>query len=137
MSVDAYLMFDGNCREAVEFYAQAFKTEKPQFMTFGEAPPNPEYPLPEEAKDRIMHTRLTIEGSNVMFSDTFPGNEVVYGNGITLAFVSDDMEKLKAAFDKLSEGGTVEMELQETFFSKSYGKVTDKFGIGWQISHEG
>ncbi len=73
MAVDAYLNFNGNCREAVEFYAQVFGTEEPKLMTFGQAPPNPEYPLPEEAKNLIMHTRLTIFGSNVMFSDTFPG----------------------------------------------------------------
>lgn len=136
MPVDAYLTFNGNCREAVEFYAQAFETKKPQFMTFGETPPNPDYPLPEEAKDRIMHTRLTISGSNVMFSDTFPGNEVVNGNSITLAVVSNDIEDLKSAFNKLSEGGTVGMELQETFWSKCYGQLTDQFGIGWQFSHE-
>lgn len=136
MAVDVYLTFDGNCREAVEFYAEAFQTEEPQIMTFGEAPPNPGYPLPEEAKDRIIHARLTIEGSNVMFSDTFPGSTVVNGNNITLAVVSKNLDGLKSAFHKLSEGGTVEMELQETFWSKCYGKLTDKFGIGWQISYE-
>ncbi|MBP2636995.1 MAG: hypothetical protein H6Q72_2902 [Firmicutes bacterium] len=40
MSVDVFLNFNGNCREAVEFYAQVFGTEKPQFMTFGDAPPD-------------------------------------------------------------------------------------------------
>lgn len=73
MSVDAYLNFNGNCRQAVEFYAEVFGTEQPNIMTFGETPPNPEFPLPEEAKDLVMHTRLTINGSNIMFSDTFPG----------------------------------------------------------------
>lgn len=71
MSVDAYLNFNGNCREAVEFYAEVFGTEQPNIMTFGETPPNPEFALPEEAKDLVMHTRLNINGSNVMFSDTF------------------------------------------------------------------
>ncbi len=136
MAVDVYLMFNGNCREAVDFYAEAFKTEKPHIMTFGEAPRNSEYPIPEEAKDRVIHAQLNIEGSNVMFSDTFPGNEVVNGNSITLAVVSKNLDGLKSAFHKLSEGGKVEMELQETFFSKCYGKVTDKFGIGWQLSYE-
>lgn len=71
MSVDVYINFNGNCREAVEFYAQVFGTETPQIMTFGETPPNPEFPLPDEAKNLVMHTRLNIEGSNVMFSDVF------------------------------------------------------------------
>ncbi|MBA9028297.1 MULTISPECIES: VOC family protein [Bacillaceae] len=134
MSVDVYLNFNGNCREAVEFYAQVFETENPKIMTFGEMPPNPEYPLPEEAKNLIMHTRLNISGSNVMFSDVFPGMPFIEGNNISLSIVSENIDEIKSQFDKLKEGGTVGMELQETFWSKCYGQLTDKFGIGWQFN---
>lgn len=134
MSVDVYMNFNGNCREAVEFYAQVFATEEPKMMTFGEAPPNPEYPLPEEAKGLIMHTRLNINGSNVMFSDVFPGMPFVVGNNITLAIVSDNKDEIRSFFDKLKVGGKVGMELQETFFSKLYGSLTDKFGVEWQLN---
>jgi PhnB protein len=136
MAVDVYLNFNGNCREAAEFYAEVFGTEKPEIMTFGEAPPNPDYQLPEEAKDLVMHTRLNISGSNVMFSDVFPGQPFVAGNNISLAFVSDNQDEINSAFSNLSDGGTVRMELQETFWSKSYGSLKDKFGIEWQFSHE-
>ncbi|WP_210468405.1 VOC family protein [Sporosarcina sp. 6E9] len=136
MAVDVYLNFNGNCREAVEFYAEVFETGKPEIMTFGETPPNPDYQLPEEAKNLVMHTRLNISGSNVMFSDVFPGQPFVAGNNISLAFVSDDQDEIKSAFSKLSDGGNVRMELQETFWSKSYGSLKDKFGIEWQFSHE-
>lgn len=137
MSIDVYMNFNGNCREALEFYAEVFGTEKPQIMTFGEAPPNPEYPLPEEAKNWVMHARLNIMGSNVMFSDTFPGMPFVVGNNISLTVVSKDMEQIKSIFHKLKEGGKVGMELQETFWSQCYGSLTDKFGVEWQVSHEG
>ncbi|MED3551063.1 VOC family protein [Cytobacillus praedii] len=136
MAVEVYLTFNGNCREAVEYYAEVFGTEKPQIMAFGDSKPNPEYPLPEEAKDLVMHARLTISGSTVMFSDTFPGSPFTQGNNITLAIVSKDINEIKSAFNKLKEGGTVGMELQETFWSKCYGQLTDKFGIGWQLSHD-
>ena len=136
MAVNVYLNFNGNCREAVEFYAHVFETEKPEIMTFGDAPPNPEYALPEEAKDLVMHTRLDISGSNVMFSDVFPGWPFVQGNNISLAVVSKDIDEIKSVFSKLKEGGTVGMDLQETFWSKCYGSLTDKFGIEWQLSHE-
>lgn len=136
MSVDIYLNFNGNCREAAEFYAEVFGTEKPNIMTFGDVPPNPEYPLPEEAKNLVMHTRLNLNGSNVMFSDTFPDMPFVEGNNFTLAIVEKDVDLLKTLFDRLKEGGTVEMELQETFWSKCYGQLTDKFGIKWQINHQ-
>ncbi|MGG1311086.1 MULTISPECIES: VOC family protein [Cohnella] len=134
MAIDVYLNFNGNCREAVEFYAQVFGTDKPKMMTYGEAPANPEYPLPEEAKNLILHTRLNIFGSNVMFSDVFPGMPFVVGNNISLAVVTDNLDELQSAFHKLKEGGKVEMELQETFWSKCYGSLTDKFGVQWQFN---
>ncbi|QED48228.1 VOC family protein [Cytobacillus dafuensis] len=136
MAINVYLNFNGNCREAAEFYAEVFGTEKPQFMTFGESPQDPNYPLPDEAKDLIMHTRLNIDGSNVMFSDTFPGMPFVEGNNISLAIVNKDLDGLKSTFEKLKVGGTVAMELQETFWSKCYGQLTDKFGINWQFNFE-
>lgn len=135
MSVDVYINFNGNCREAVEYYAQVFETAKPQIMTFGETPPNPEYPLPDEAKELVMHTRLNINGSNVMFSDVFPGMPFVEGNNISLALVTNNTDDIKSFFNKLKEGGKVGMELQETFWSKCYGSLKDKFGIEWQFSH--
>ncbi|MDF2663918.1 MAG: glyoxalase [Paenibacillus sp.] len=134
MSVDVYLNFNGNCREAVTYYAQVFGTQEPRLMSFGDAPPNPDYELPEEAKSLIMHSRLSIFGSNVMFSDVFPGMPFVLGNNISLAIVVDDLDALQSAFDKLKEGGNVGMELQETFWSKRYGSLTDKFGVQWQFN---
>lgn len=136
MSVQAYINFNGNCREAVEFYAETFGTEKPQMMLFGDTPPNPGFPLYEETRDLVMHTSLTIEGTPVMFSDVPPGMPFVTGNNISLIIGSKDMDKIKLMFNKFKEGGTVGMDLQETFWSKLYGFVTDKFGIGWQFNYE-
>jgi len=138
MAVEPYLNFKGNCREAVEFYAKVFGTEKPQIMAFGDMPPDPKskFTLPEEAKNLVMHARLNLSGSNVMFSDVFPGMPFVVGNNISLTVVSKDMDEIKSLFNKLKEGGTVGMEIQETFWSKCYGSVTDKFGIPWQLSHD-
>jgi len=136
MAVEVYLNFNGNCRQAVEFYAEVFNTKITEMMTFGEVPQNPDYQMPEEAKDMIMHARLYIDGSRVMFSDTFPGSPFVEGNNVSLAFVNKDMDLIKSVYDKLKQDGTVVMELQETFWSKGYGSVKDKFGVEWQISHE-
>lgn len=111
MSVDVYLNFNGNCREAVEFYAKVFNTEEPRIMTFGEAPPNPEFPLPEEAKNLVMHARLSIKGSNVMFSDVFPGMPFVVGNNISLSVGSQNKDEITSYYNQLKEGGKVNMEL--------------------------
>jgi PhnB protein len=138
MAVQAYLIFNGNCREAVEYYAEVFGTEKPQIMTFGDTPPSPDYQTPEEVKNLVMHTFLTISGSKIMFSDNYPGAPFTQGNNITLALVSNNMDEIVPPFNKLKEdGGKVGMELQETFWSKCYGQITDKYGIHWQFSLEG
>lgn len=134
MAIEAYLNFNGNCREAVEYYAEVFGTEKPRMMTFGDAPPNPDHPIPEEAKNLVMHAQLIITDSKVMFSDVFPGMPFVQGNNISLSVISKDIDEVQAIFHKLKEGGTIHMELQETFWSKCYGNLTDKFGIDWQVS---
>ena len=136
MGIEVYINFNGNCREAVEFYAEAFGTDKQQVMTYGEAPPDPNFSLPEGAKNLIMHTFLMIGGSRVMFSDAFPGMPFTAGNNISITFMSKNVDELKSAFNKLKAGGTVDMDLQKTFWSECYGSLTDKFGISWQVSHE-
>lgn len=136
MSINVYINFNGNCREAVEFYAEVFQTEKPQIMTFGDAPPNPQFALLDEARNLVMHTHLNITGSDVMFSDVFPGMPYVAGNNLSLTVVIKDIDEIKSLFNKLKVGGTVSMDLQETFWSKCYGSLRDKYGIEWQLSHE-
>ncbi|MFC4598897.1 VOC family protein [Cohnella hongkongensis] len=134
MSLNAYLNFDGNTREVVQFYAQVFGIEEPEMHTFDSMPADPDYPLPPEAKNRIMHAFLNIGGGTLMFSDTFPGMPYQQGNNFSLALVLDDERAIRDAFDKLKEGGSVKMELQEVPWSKVYGSLTDKYGIAWQFS---
>lgn len=137
MAIEVYLFFDGDCREAVEFYAKVFNTEKPNFMTYEQGhKDNPNFQLPKEAKNRIMHTNISIKGTRMMFSDVFPGDPFTKGTNFTVALIDDDIDFIKTSFEKLKEGGQVKMELQETFWSKCYGMLTDKFGISWQFSHE-
>ncbi|MFC5467675.1 VOC family protein [Cohnella suwonensis] len=137
MPINAYLNFEGNTREVVLFYAEVFGLGEPQLITFGSMPAHPDYPLPPGTEDWVMHARLMIDGSALMFSDVFPGMPYNPGNNFTLSYVTKDEDALKSAFHKLKEGGTTVMELQETDWSKCYGQVTDKFGIGWQFNLAG
>lgn len=132
-----YLVFNGETKEAVELYAKAFNAKNVVVSTFGEMPPNPEHPVPEEVKNLVMHAFIEFENSKMMFSDTFPGSpQVTKGDNITLAYTSDNEQQLRTIFELFADGGTVTMPLQATFWSKCYGQVTDKFGIAWQLSHE-
>lgn len=136
MSVTVYINFNGNCREATAFYAKVFETENPHLMTYGDLPPNPDYPLPEEAKQLVMNTSLNINGSTIMFSDVLPDMSFTKGNNISIVLNSSSMDEIKSIFTKLSENGKIDMELQETFWSKLYGTLTDQFGITWQLNYE-
>ena len=136
MAVHVYINFQGNCREALEFYQQVFNTEAPEIMDYGDSPPDSGFPVNEENKDLIMHTALDILGTTVMFSDILPGEPFVAGNNISMVLMLKELEEIKKLFDKLKVGGSVEMELQETFFSKLYGSVKDRFGIIWQIMYD-
>ena len=133
--INPYINFKGNCREAVEFYAEVFQTELQPIMLYGDHESS-EYPLSDEAKNMIMHTFLNIQGNRLMFSDVPDGMPYTVGNNITLTIVSEDIEEVKALYEKLKVEGTVVMEFQETVWSKGYGNVIDKFGIGWQVNVE-
>lgn len=136
MAVQTYINFNGNCREAVEFYAEIFNTEKPRIMLFGDIPSKEGVQLTEETKNLVMHAELKIKESTVMFSDVPPDMPLVIGNNISLVIGIRDMDEIKLLFNKLKVDGTVVMDLQETFWSKCYGFLIDKFGIGWQLSYE-
>lgn len=137
MSVQAYINFNGNCRQAVEFYAEVFETEKPRIMLFGDVPPNEDFPLTEETKNLVMHAELGIKGSRVMFSDVPPGMPLTVGNNISLVVMCKEIDEVRLIFNALKTDGTVVMDIQETFWSKCYGMLIDKYGVGWQLSHEG
>jgi PhnB protein len=134
MAVVAYINFKGNCREAVGFYADVFGAHAPVITTYGSQ--GGEFPLPEAVKDLVMHAELNIMGTPVMFSDVFDGDQYKVGNNISLTLISGDQKALEDAFHKLEIGGTVSVPLQQTFWTNLYGFVTDRYGIGWQVSHE-
>lgn len=132
-----YLVMDGNAKEAIEFYQKALQADVLFIQSFGEMPENPDYPLPEEAKNRVSHATLKVGETELMFSDTFPGQPHASGNQVTICITSDDVEKSRAMYEALSEGGQVTMPLQDTFFSPAYGSLVDKFGVNFQIFTEG
>lgn len=132
-----YLMMNGNAKEAIEFYEKALDAKLLFHQTFGEMPANPEFPLPPEAKELVAHALLKVGESDLMFSDTFPGQPHQSGNQVTICISTNDPTKSKQFYSALEQGGQVNMPLQETHFSPAYGIVTDKFGVTFQVYTEG
>ncbi len=135
MSLSTYLTFDGNCREAFEFYRSVFGGEFTSFQTFAAAPPD--MPVPEAEKDRVMHASLPIGSTELMGSDSASGfgPPLVVGNNFSIAIEAKSREHCDEVFAALSAGGSVVMPLQEMFWGAYFGLWTDKFGINWMASY--
>ena len=133
MQLELFINFDGDCREAAEFYAKVFKSSVNNLMTYGDAPPDPNYAVQEADKNRIMYAGVPIGGIVVMLSDVPAGSEYVCGNNISPTVSIDDKGEVTRMFTELKEGGEVYMELQTTFFSEWFGMVKDKYGVIWQV----
>lgn len=136
MAIVPYLIFDGNAHQAIEYYAEVFQVEKPEIITYGSMPLDPDYEFPEEAKNLVMHAELNIKDSKIMFSDSFSGSPIqfLHGNNVELTFIDNDAEYIRQVFERLSKDGKVTMDIQETFWSKLYGALVDKLGMSWQFS---
>lgn len=137
MSLNPYLIFDGNTREAVHFYEKVLGGEVIGIMTFGDMPADPNFPLTDDMKDRVMHAQLKIGDTDLMFSDTFEGMPYEPGNTIQIAIHPKDEARAKEVFAALANGGQVLMPLQKTDWSPLYGQVKDKFGITFQVNVPG
>jgi len=126
-----YLNFDGNCREAMQFYKQCLGGEL-QMAPFAETPGD----VPKEARDRIMHARLTKGPATLMASDTFPGAPFRQGNNFSICLQPDSLSETETLFKALGEKGKVTMPLQDTFWGARFGTLTDQFGVNWMINFE-
>ena len=134
MSIGTYLYFQGNCREAVDFYADAFKTEAAEVMTYGDIPGGGGNALPAEVKKLVLHASMKIAGDTVRLSDASADRPITVGNNVGIIVGLKTAEQVRAVFDVLKVGGEVIMEVQETFFSKCYTYLIDKFGVSWQLN---
>ncbi|MFY9488370.1 MAG: VOC family protein [Solirubrobacterales bacterium] len=124
-----YLTFDGNCRDAMEFY-QGILGGTLEIQTFGEAPME----SPPELAERVMHAYLDSDQIRMMASDTPPGMLLTVGNNVNLSIVGPDEEKLTGVFNALAESGDVKVPLEKQFWGDIFGQATDRYGINWMVN---
>lgn len=136
MKILPYILFNGNCREAVIFYAEVFGSAKAEDGSHEKMNTDATSGIKEDDKRFLMHSERIINEADVVFSDLVPGMAFIEGNNVTLIIISDEMEEIKDVYFKLKEGGAVDRELQETFWTKAYSSMKDRFGIGWQMCSE-
>jgi PhnB protein len=127
--LNPYLSFNGDAREAMQFYRSVFGGDL-NVSTFGESgmPDGP-------GADKVMHAQLeTPSGFTLMASDTPPGMDYAAPNGSIAVSLSGDDETLRDHWEKLSSGGTVTMPLEKQAWGDEFGMCTDRYGIPWLVN---
>jgi len=134
LRLNPHLTFDGRCKEAFQFYERSLDGKILTMLPYGETPMVDQ--APQEWRSKILHATLTIDGNVVLYgADALPGQyRVPAGFHITIG--TKDPDRAKRIFQALSEGGTVQMALQKTFWAALFGVVIDRYGVSWEINCE-
>lgn len=126
-----YLNFMGNCAEAMHYYAEVLGGEIQMMMTYGESPMAGD--VGEDSADKIIHAGLLVGKQMIMGADVTPACSQQTGcTTVQISFA--DTQAARRAFDALADQGTVVMPFQETFFSKGFGMLKDRFGTSWMVN---
>ena len=138
MKAVSYLQFDGNAKEAIEFYKDALDADEVKFLTFGQMP-NSELSLAE--KEMIMDSYIEFSGNVLMISDVLPSmqktvGKIVKGNNVLISLIGADDETNKKYFNNLLEDGHLIMPISSVPWSKSFGMLVDKFGVTWKFNSD-
>lgn len=130
MKIRPYLGFNGQCEEAFHRYARIFNANPPTFFRFGASPMAGHYP---DWADKVMHVSMPVGDQMLMGCDAPPPHyQTVQGMRVCLEF--DATAEAERVYAALSEGGQIEMPLQETFWSYSFAMIADRFGTPWMIN---
>ena len=133
MKVQAYVTFGGRCEEALEFYKKSIGAEVIGLMRWKESP-DEAMKSPPGYGEKIMNASFRIGETELMADDGMGNEKQAEFKGMTLVIeVADDAEA-KRVFAALGDGGSVTMPLMKTFWTSSFGMLTDKFGVPWMVN---
>src|SRR5579863_2563979 len=129
-TLSPYLLFNGNCRQAMEFYRSCLGGEL--ILTQVKDTPAKER-MPASEHDKVLNARLKGSSVDISASDWLrPDRAPVRGNTACLYLSGGTFQELKSLFEKLSEGGEATDPLNQQFFG-TYGALNDKFGVRWMF----
>ena len=134
MKVQAYITFGGRCEEALEFYKKSIGAEVTGLMRWKESPDAAMKP-PPGFEEKIMNAAFRIGDTQLMADDGMGPKQAEFKGMSLVIEVADDAEA-KRVFTALGEDGSVQMPLAKTFWTSSFGMLTDKFGVPWMVNVE-
>ena len=132
-TVNAYLNFDGTASDAIALYQRALGANVEFLQRFGEMP---ETTFQGDDANRVMHATLTLGSGTLMISDSMPGSSPSGGTAIQVCLQYTDTADVDRQFAAMSEGGTVTMPLENTFWGARFGTLTDRYGVNWMFNAE-
>ncbi|MFV0464693.1 MAG: VOC family protein [Lachnospiraceae bacterium] len=127
-----YLLFNRTCAEALSFYEKVFDTKIVEMGKYGDMPANPAFPISEEDKGLVLHSRIVIDGTELMCADASNGS--TSSDNMYVSLMTQDAELVQKAWDRLKEGGHIYLDLSPSFFAVLHGSLQDKFGINWMFT---
>jgi PhnB protein len=128
---NCFLLFDGNCEEAFNFYQKTLGGEIKAMMKRGGTPAAKG--LPAEWLDKILHAVLEVGDTLLMASDAAPGH-FSKPQGFAVNIAVKTIGEAERVYRAMAEGGVETMPIQPTFWSARFGMCTDRFGIPWMIN---
>ena len=130
VSLEPYIFFQGNAKEAMEFYKGVFGGEL-EIQTMGEVPADvPRMPGMKETD--VMHASLKGGAVNLMASDSSKAS--AKASKVELSLGGTDEAEMRKIFDGLADGGEVNMPLEKQFWGDIFGNVTDRYGVDWMMN---
>lgn len=133
MPLNPYLNFNGQCEAAFNLYEKVLGGKIEFKMTHGESPMADK--VSADWQKKIMHATLRV-GDNVLMGSDAPPQYYQKPQGFSVSYSAKKPEDAERIFKALSEKGSVQMPLQQTFWAKRFGMFTDQFGIPWMINCE-
>lgn len=131
--INAYLNFEGNCREVMTFYQESLGGEL-NIQTVEGSPI--EAQCPTAMKHQILHASLIKDGLLLMGSDMQAPGGFIKGNNISLSLSCSSEDEINTFFSNLSQDGKIIHALAEEFWGATFGVLTDKFGIRWMLNYD-
>ncbi len=134
MHITAYLFFNGNCGEALSFYEKAIGAKLEYSSTYGASPAASH--VPAALHDKIINAAFRIGDSLLMASDCPPDKWDGAPAGFSICINTFSVTEAETVFAGLSDGASITMPLNATFFAERFGQLVDRFGISWMVIFE-
>ena len=136
MTITPYVNMSGNAEEAMNYYKSIFGGTI-EILRWSNLPPNANMSVNDAWKNKVLHGSLVIEDNvTIYFSDSLMDGDGPINNSVYLHIEFDSEEELRNAFDKLSQGGKINMPVDTMFWGAVYGDLADKFGVNWGCHHQ-